>query len=68
MIENAPRSLLKGWRTSPRTSTWYRRRGGWVGFVIADDDGFTLILRRTERTFEDCLAAANEVMTKEEGE
>jgi hypothetical protein len=65
-MNDTPVSLLKGWRTSFRSGAWYRRRGGWVEIVVTDDEGFTLILRRTERTFEDCIAIANEVLTREE--
>ncbi len=65
MIESAPPSLLKGWRHSFRGS-FYRHRNGWTAIVVVDDDGYTLILRRTERTFEDALAIANDVLTTEE--
>lgn len=55
-------TLMRGWRRS-MTGAWYRRRQKWVAIVVADADGFRLVLKRTERTFEDALAVANEILT-----
>lgn len=44
--------------------SWYRRRAGWVAIVTVDDGGYRLMLRRTERTLEDVLDVANEVLLR----
>ena len=46
-----------------RTEAWYRRRRQWVAIVVADDDGFRLILKHSMPTLEDAFAAADEVLT-----
>ena len=60
--EDIPLVLRRGWRESLRNGSWYRRCGGWVGIVTAERDGYRLILRRTERTLDDALDIANEIL------
>ena len=67
VIEEIPPALFKGWRRSMKGSM-YRRRGGWVATVKPHIDGFRLVLRRVERTCEDCMAVADEVMTGQEND
>ena len=57
-----PYILKRGWRQSMRSGRWHRSRGGWTGIVSIDDGGYLVVLRRTEPTFQDALAAANEVV------
>ena len=54
--------LKKGWRRSMRTGAWYRKCGGWLAVVSGNDEGFHLVLTKAERTFEDALAEANDIM------
>ncbi len=58
-----PLAIRRGWRQSMRTEAWYRQRQKWVAIVVTDDDGFRLILKRTERSLADAIAAANKVLT-----
>ncbi len=55
--------LKKGWRRSMRTGAWYRKRDGWLAVVSGNDEGFLLVLNKRNRTFEDCLAEANEILS-----
>ena len=57
-----PPTLIRGWRRSLRTEAWYRRRNGWTAIVVAADNGYRIVLRRTVWAFEDALADANEVL------
>lgn len=61
VIEEASQALRKGWRHSMRGSL-YRKRGGWLAIVKPTGDECRLSRFRTERTCEDCLAAANDVL------
>ena len=54
--------LTRGWRRSLRTDAWYRKRDGWLAIIVADDTGYRIVLRRAVGTFEDALAAANDVI------
>ena len=56
-------SLKKGWRRSMRTGAWYRKGDGWLAVVSGNDGGYTLVLNKAARTFEDALAEANEILT-----
>ncbi len=58
-----PLAIRRGWRESLRTGAWYPRRQKWVAIVVSADDGFRLILKRSERTLEDAFATANAVLT-----
>ena len=60
-----PLALRRGWRESMRNERWYRRCAGWVAVVSVDSAGYRLVLQRTERTFDDALAFANEILTEE---
>lgn len=60
-----PLVLLRGWRLSMRNESWYRRRAGWGAIVTADVAGYRVVLRRTWRTFDDALAATNEILELE---
>ena len=57
-----PHALTRGWRRSLRTEAWYRRRNGWTAVVVAADNGYRIVLKRTVWTFEDALADANAVL------
>ena len=57
-----PKALRRGWRQSMRTQAWYREKGDWCAIVLPDGDGYRIIVRRSERFFEDALASANEVL------
>ena len=56
------KSLKKGWRRSMRNGSWYRKGDGWIAVVHGSDEGFALVLNKRMRTFEDCLAEANEII------
>ena len=61
-IPPVPGTLARAWRQSMRNESWYRRGGGWVGIVTVGSDGYRVVLRRTERTLDDALAAINEIL------
>jgi hypothetical protein len=48
-----------------RNGSWFRRCGGWGAIVTADVAGYRVVLRRTWRTFDDALAATNEILELE---
>jgi hypothetical protein len=45
-----------------RTGAWYRKGDGWLAVVSGNDEGFTLVLNKRMRCFEDCLAEANDII------
>ena len=47
-----------------RNESWYRRKCGWVAIVKPNNDGYHVVIRRTEGTFEDALAVVNEVLSR----
>ena len=59
-----PPSIRRGWRESMRNGSWFRRCGGWGAIVTADVAGYRVVLRRTWRTFDDALAATNEILER----
>ena len=55
-------NLTRGWRRGLPHGSFYRRIAGWIGIVTVDGGGFRLTLRRTERTLDDALDVANEIL------
>ncbi len=61
-----PPILRRGWRSSLRTNGLYRRSRGWTAIIKPGSNSYEVVLRRDERTLEDALCTANEVLVPTE--